>query len=326
MKKIILGFAMIVGLSQAVFSQLQVGLVLQGSSTPVLCEPIPVQLYWENKGAKPIKVGPPIDPKFSKALSLWVDGQKAMSFPPPDAPAGLISPLAPSDLGPGERIEKPYDLRVLKLRPGTHQVKVVADFVGFPEGYYQGRVESGALEITMRTPQGVDQQAYEFAVGMVDRGETNTPYMSRDEAICVGLETTEVLARYPSSIYAAWTVVDHFSKPDTSSPEKIFELMKKGTYIVKGGVPWPEWKSGWKELSGDEFAQWQIEWAERILQSHSDFAYANRLKLVMGLCYLKLNQEQKGIEQLSEVTKSTGTESQWAAKIVELWKASKPKP
>jgi hypothetical protein len=204
---------------------------------------------------------------------------------------------------------------------GTYTLWVEYDGQGAPDGYYGGYAKTNKCTYTIKAPQGVDAEIFNlWQKQNPDRAACDFPLDMEP------ILTPQVLIeKYPTSIYSAWAIYKYLGAPEKWPADKLVELITQRLYPQSNSVPYSGVKGGWRSLKGDDMAQWQNEWAERILQNHPTFPYAKRLRLVMAINYLKLKQEQKGFDLLDGVAKTTGDDALWASKFIELWKSSKPK-
>jgi hypothetical protein len=145
-------------LCQIAFAQMKLEIVMVGNHF-VECEPLQLNIGWQNISAQPLTIGTSRKPTYSKAVSLWINGEPRLVMPPPGYTVGTISVLAPRTLSPGETIADTMDLRLLELPTGPYSVKVIADFSKFPEGYFHGVVESNQITLTIDPATGDDLSA-----------------------------------------------------------------------------------------------------------------------------------------------------------------------
>jgi len=148
-----------------IFSSLasaQMKLEIKLITNPMLveCEPIPMNLSWENTSKEELKLGIPNDPEWSQATKIWINGEMNRISHAENVDWSL---LAPSTLKPGEKIKKTINLRMYDLANGFYKVEAIADFSKFPPGYFHGIVESNIVEFSIKAPQGIDLQAYQSA-------------------------------------------------------------------------------------------------------------------------------------------------------------------
>jgi|GEM_PF-6532780 len=318
-------------------AQLKLTLEMKPSAKQFIqCEPQILSIAWQNTSQKNLYIGQALKPLDSPAFGAFIDGTFIKSLPDNTRYVSQYAVSAPDYLLPGEEKQDNYDLLFLNLKPGHHAIKVVADFKNGPENYFQGYAESDEVKFEILPPQGEDQKVVEAMWADLQKKKLASNNIDSQYPLagqCYFMSDTRaesanfIISKFPNSIYAAWVVLKSLGSPDSWEPAKLRDLFLKGLFPqpTSNSVPYPDWKSGWKDFSGEEYARWQMDWAERILRNHPDFAYAKRLKLLLGVYNLQLKQEQRGMKWLEEVAKDNAShEGQWAQHFIELWKTPQP--
>jgi len=199
--------------------------------------------------------------------------------------------------------------------PGAYSIWIEYDGTKAVEGDYKTRVRSNTCTFNIRQPEGVDAEIF----NTWRKQNPDGPDCLFPKGMEMDIYKPEVVVeKYPDSIYAAWAVYKYLGAPEKWPIEKLMELLPKGLYPQSNSVPYSGAKGGWRSLKGDDMAQWQNEWAERIIQNHPNFPFIERLKIIMAVNYYKLQQRQKGFDLLDGIIKGKGVEATWAMKFLDL--------
>ena len=197
--------------SNQVFGGLEVYIKEKYKLNLVDCEPIIVKVGWKNNGTEKIKVGAPNMILYSKSFYLTINGREYRGPWGKYKPQILVKPSEKDWLDPNEEVSNEIDLRVIGLGEGNYEIKAVVDFTGYGEGYYNGKVESKEVELEIRKPMGIDEEAYKGAEKYIKqhyKGE----YKKSDFCEILtgegwGNEFRNILLeKYPTSTYAGWVL------------------------------------------------------------------------------------------------------------------------
>ena len=225
----------------------------------------------------------------------------------------LPAPLSEIDwkeLGPGESI--PFAIPASRCaegegtwfewanQPGTHRVKVkittFAHKIGVPEGAFDGVLESNVVEFRIKEPVGIDAEAIEWAKG--------SPMH------------VELLDEYPTSEYAAFFIHGYSARLDKADPAKVGSLIARGAYPGSASVPD---RDGWRSLSSEDVARWQIEWGQRILREHPEFPFRDEIRTSVALAQMSLGNRTEARKTLNEIAKRGSTRAAvWVKAFLEV--------
>lgn len=289
-----------------------------------LCEPIKLRIGWQNTSEKPIAIGKRYNPATSSAVSLVVNGE-THRMPLPGTTLEIEDPLMGTTgyLQPQQKLEGEVELAALDLPPGDYRIQAVADFRGRASDSFSGIAESAVVTLKLDSPRGIDLTAYEYHNEHQDRDKDAEE--ERESSPCSTIMDREgpsmgmLLSEFPDSIYAAWLILPSLYAPNSWDPIKIKEFLATGSWPLPNSVPDPSAPGGWRKYEGAALAHWQMEWTERILKNHPDFAYADRLKLVLAIDQLAVGDKKTGTLSLQQVARNEDTaEGAWAKKFLAL--------
>jgi len=321
---------MVLNFTYQLFGGLEVFIKKMYEGEYIDCEPIKVEIGLKNNGAERIKIGYYKSLTRNKAFYLMINGEEYRG--PKRAHEGFTETIEiETFLEAKEEIREEIDLRVIGLKAGRYEIKAVVDFSEYGERYNNLKVESEPIELIIKKPIGVDEIAYKEAEKYMNE-HYKSGYRKVDFCEIItgegwGNEFRNILLeKYPTSTYAGWVVYERMQKPLSARAEKIKELMDKGLYMEHGWVPWPwEYHNGLKELNGREYVEWHIKWGEELLKNHPDFPFISEIKIILGLAYLKLNQIEKGLSMLKDISNENSKEGIWAKEYLGLIEKSKIK-
>ena len=280
----------------------------------ILGEPIMIYGKITYLGKEPIKL--PIYRSITMGIKESCDGPNP-ELTIPDMPPDWWSQS--EVIKPGWSVEKEEYINWCILRPRIVKVGYVMSFHPpegkiLPKDMWQGDVISEWKQIEIVKPEGIDAEAIYSLLGSNPTWQKFHEWPSKYRK--------DIFKKYPSSTYAAWMMLNSLDNPQGAKPEKIMELMKKNQFPIVRSVYDPAFIEGWKQLSGNELAEWQIKWSEYILDHHPDFAFAKRLKLVIAIDSIVIGQKEKGLLLLNEIAKEKNTkEGNWAAEFITLYRS-----
>jgi hypothetical protein len=183
------------------------------------------------------------------------------------------------------------------------------------EDVFQGTAESNVVEFTMKEPSGNDLEAWQYAS---QKSQAKDPKQKMIDT-CVALSEPEILKLYPDSIYASWSVWENIDDPLRFDPQTLSQLIKEGEFPSSNSVKDPESARGWTDISsGKAMAEWQLNWAERILRNHPDFPLTERILLTVALNKLVLNDKTGGQAILTELSTHDSEIGKWSKQFLEL--------
>jgi len=305
-------------------AQLRMELSLDRSSA-VQCEPMSLVISWQNMSETPLMLGE-LDPTKNGAVSLEIDG-KSVTMPLLRTPAPLYLNCTETGLQPGVKKEGTIPLIALVLEPGTHKFKAEATFRGQEKTHFDGAVESDMARLMITAPEGEDLRALEYI-----RRDLHSKGLSGET---LNLGTCQVLTQdpkvfgdilelFPDSIYAAWIVMSYFARPDVYEPRVVKEMLDSESWPLPNAVPGTRINAQ-RQLHGKARARWEIQWGERILTVHPDFARRETLRLELAVDYLILGRKKDGLRLLKQLA-SEGkpeTQSRWAESFLGLYTKSR---
>jgi len=190
-------------------AQLKVELILLTGDKVIKCEPIKLKMVWENQSEEEVRVGFPPRPYYSKVTYLMVNGNKIYL---PKVLSGSQAVFARDVLEPGERSEDNLELMNILKESGEYRIRLVADFDILGENYLKGKFESEEVRVTVSEPEGVDLTVYNEALARLPLTAEKKLESDR-ENVCLEIEIMRdtLLARYPTSTYAGWVLVQQGS-------------------------------------------------------------------------------------------------------------------
>ena len=242
MKRIFIIIITLIAFASLVSAQMKLEIRLISSKKLIECEPIWMSIVWENASQQELKIGIPIQPASSEAISLLINSENK-KIP---LHGGDFKLYAPSTLKPGERIEDKINLRMFDLANGYYKVKAIADFSNFPPGYFHGIVESNIIEFSIEAPHGIDLQAYQAAEKLP--ADNFDKKMTKKDIVCSYLSDKNfVLSAYPTSIYAGWILWHGIYHTWIEVEEKSVHSPENVVLIVLGKMPF-EYKKNRKNL------------------------------------------------------------------------------
>jgi len=296
-------------------AQLQMELAITPTNFAVYCEPTSLNVTWRNVSEEELVIGSSLKPTESSAVTIFVNDKPVLKFPLPEATKYYSA--EEFILKPGESYTGSVGTMLLNLSPGTYQIKAVADLTKLNGLSVHGNetIESKSIEFTLMTPAGESLETWEYAIARTK----SVALKEKMVEACVVLRKPDVLNLFPTSIYAAWLVWPKIEDPSREEPRKLKKLIENGYYPNSNSVPDPKTSSGWRELPrGKSMAEWQLEWAERILKSQPDFPFAEKLQLVVALNKLVLDDHEGSLRILTELSKKKNDIGEWSREFVNL--------
>ena len=287
-------------------------------SSPKLieCEPILMNLAWENTSKEEIKIGASNQPDRSKAIKIWINGEPKIIV---HQVKGYLKPSAPSILKPGERIEKNINLRMFNLDSGFYVVKAIADFSVFPPDYFHGIVESNTIEFKIEPPQGIDLQAY-LAAEKLPTHDFDKKITIKDITCFHLLDSRFILSAYPTSIYAGWSFTSGkdccnraFGLEDLkrANLENLPEPARKRVKETYEGMP------GW-DLK-------QIEKLTAFINARPEFSLADKFRYAIAFYRADRKEYKEAIAILEELINNKSTEENLKNNCIKFLNAIKEK-
>jgi hypothetical protein len=170
--------------------------------------------------------------------------------------------------------------------PGQYRLKVTLTLYpgvasdDAPAGALTGKLESNAVEIRVKQPEGLDAEAIAWAKG--------SPM------------TVEVLKAFPASEYAALLWYGNV-RLDGADPLNTRALVDRGQYPGPNSVPDPDVEGKWRSLDSEGVARWQVEWGQRVLREHPGFPYRDEVKLIVALGQISLGEKDQGLRTVREL-------------------------
>ncbi len=167
-------------------------------------------------------------------------------------------------------------------QPGAHRVKAVlttgAQEVGVPENAFDGVLESNVLEFRVKEPVGIDAEVVAWAKGSPMK--------------------VELLGEFPASEYAAFFVYGKSRRIDKVEPGETRSLIERGLYPGPNSVPH---ETGWKSVSSEAYARWQIEWGQRVLREHPEFPFRDEIEVAVALARMSVGERKEALTTLKGI-------------------------
>jgi len=174
-------------------------------TTVIECEPIPVEVAWENASDQEINVGQPATPLQSGGGWFIINGKKINSGDSGAVP--LWSSSVPWTIKPGERKTDRTDLHRLIDKAGTYQVSLIIERTQ-PHDSISLHLESNTMEITIQLAQGEDLEALNYAINNSKPNQRNERKINACAILCNINDSDPVakaiVEKYPTSVYAAY--------------------------------------------------------------------------------------------------------------------------
>jgi len=273
----------------------------------VECEPIKVEIGWRNAGKERIRVGFNRNPTESNAFYLVINGIEYRD--PFKGYRATIEPEAGAKdyLDGWEEIREEVDLRIIGLKAGVYEIKAVVDFTGYGRGYYNGKVESNAIELEIRKPMGIDEEAYKGAEKYI-REHYKGEYKRLDFCEILtgegwGNEFRNILLEhYPTSTYAGWVLL-HLQNIGGVIPIREKELIKKKANIIASGLDRkilnPDWDTykivEGKKVHTRDLYEKNAFYQEKFISANPDFIFSSNISTSLADGYLYyLGETKKG--------------------------------
>jgi len=141
-------------------------------------------------------------------------------------------------------------------------------------------LESNALEIKIREPDGLDAEVIAWSNGSPLR--------------------IDVLREFPNSEYAAYAIYPYI-RLDEADPKQVSSLIDQGKFPIASAVP--DRDEG-RTLSGADVARWRVEWGERIAREHPGFVFLDEVRVSAALARMSLGDRDKANRTLSDIAEN----------------------
>jgi hypothetical protein len=279
-------------------------------------EPGFINITWINTGKTPITLAEGLWYPTNRRARFKVTGPASRDCIVFTGPLVYSKPFPHEDLNSGE--ERNWTFRLSNMgivAEGSYELWMEYDTTSLEASWdpihpFRGMVSSNHVKVEILPPSGVDAQALEKLGDSCKR----MPDIG-------GLNWKKLLSDYPDSVYTAWAISSRIGAPDQLPPGKMKQLIDTGFYPSASSVPDAASPDGWRSLKGNDLSRWIIDWANRILQAHPHFVYADRLKLNIALNNLAIGDRDNGLKDLEAIAqKDNGNEAKWAKEFRVLLK------
>jgi len=191
------------------YPQLDINIQLLSKQKIIECEPILVEISWQNNSSSNISVGNEISPLYSEYASLLINDAKVDVQKVFKRPQSEEKHPGQRFLKPGEKRRQKIDIRSIIPGSGSYTIKSIIDFSKAPEGSFRGRKESNTIQVIVEKPAGEDLEAYNYAM----QNSAQNEYSNKRTMACMNLTTHNtnmeevILHKYPRSTYAGWILL-----------------------------------------------------------------------------------------------------------------------